>query len=254
MSQATQAPFFLAGCARSGTTLLRDLLKDHPHLECPEETHFFRWADPFGSDRYKTPYLRSPLFRKHRSLDGIDEQAFREMLESSASRGELMDRYGAALLKARGNPEGRWFDKTPQHVYGLLLISATWPEARFVHIHRHPLNVIASLMTGAVMPVQSLKSAINYWNEAMMIMLQFRGLVGDRLIEVPYEALTESPAVVVGELLERLGESSASWSLGERDVHPERHKFRGCLDEGAVERILEQTAPLRAHYGYESLG
>ena len=46
---AQQAPFFVLGCVRSGTTMLRDALRMHPHLACPEETHFFRWGEPFGS-------------------------------------------------------------------------------------------------------------------------------------------------------------------------------------------------------------
>ena len=43
------APFFLVGCVRSGTTLLRNLLRQHPNLESPEETHFFRWPHSFGT-------------------------------------------------------------------------------------------------------------------------------------------------------------------------------------------------------------
>ena len=46
-------PFFVLGCVRSGTTLLRDILRQHPRLESPEETHFFRWSDPYGSPRYE---------------------------------------------------------------------------------------------------------------------------------------------------------------------------------------------------------
>ena len=54
---ADNTPFFILGCVRSGTTLLRDILRIHPRLESPEETHFFRWADPYASPRYERNYV-----------------------------------------------------------------------------------------------------------------------------------------------------------------------------------------------------
>ncbi|HNE26739.1 MAG TPA: sulfotransferase, partial [Pseudomonadales bacterium] len=59
-------PFFILGCVRSGTTLLRDILRIHPRLESPEETHFFRWADPYASPRYERNYVGVKLFKNHR--------------------------------------------------------------------------------------------------------------------------------------------------------------------------------------------
>jgi Sulfotransferase family len=34
------APIFIVGCPRSGTNLLRDLLRSHPRLAFPGESHF----------------------------------------------------------------------------------------------------------------------------------------------------------------------------------------------------------------------
>ena len=69
-------PFFVLGCVRSGTTLLRDILKLHPRLESPEETHFFRWADPYGSPRYERNYVGVKLFKNHQEIDGVSESEF----------------------------------------------------------------------------------------------------------------------------------------------------------------------------------
>ena len=90
---ADNTPFFLVGCVRSGTTLLRDLLRAHPRLECPEETHFFRWADPFGSARYRRMYVNSGLMKRHRELDGVDEYTFRYTLNVAKNRREMMEAY-----------------------------------------------------------------------------------------------------------------------------------------------------------------
>src|SRR6185369_10132715 len=37
-----QAPIFVIGAPRSGTTLLRLILDSHPRISCGEETHFLR--------------------------------------------------------------------------------------------------------------------------------------------------------------------------------------------------------------------
>ena len=132
-----QTPFFLVGCVRSGTTLLRDLLRQHDRLECPEETHFFRWADPFGTDRYRRMYKKSDLMRRHREMDGVDNFDFSYIINNSQNRWQMSGGYGLAYLKAQGNPEGRWFDKTPQNVYGLLLIAAAYPDATVIGFDSH---------------------------------------------------------------------------------------------------------------------
>jgi hypothetical protein len=36
----SDSPIFIVGCPRSGTNLLRDLLRSHPHLAFPDESHF----------------------------------------------------------------------------------------------------------------------------------------------------------------------------------------------------------------------
>ncbi len=244
-------PFFLVGCVRSGTTLLRDLLRQHPRLESPEETHYFRWADPFGSDPYRRRYRNSPLLKRHRALDGIDEELFQQTLESSGSRRQLMDAHGAEFLKYRQNPDGRWFDKTPQNVYGTLLISAAYPEARFVHLHRHPLNVVASLMEGAVMPVHSLDAAISYWVEAVGILEQFKRIATDRLLEISYESLSSDPLPTVSKILEFIGEDPEAYPGYKPKVHPERNKYREKLSAAQVDQVLEGTAPYLDRYGYD---
>jgi hypothetical protein len=185
-------PFFIAGCVRSGTTLLRRILVRHPHLECPEETHFFRWADPFGSLRFSNA-LDTKLLHKHRAMDGVGEEEFREIVSAATNRRQLAEGYARCYMRKQGNPDGRWFDKTPQNVYGLLLLRAVFPEASIVHIHRHPLNVVASLLEGKVMPPQPFAGALNYWVESAQIFGEFSRAWPQHLIEVSYEELTTHP-------------------------------------------------------------
>lgn len=230
--------------------MLRDMLRLHPRLECPEETHFFRWADPFGSPRYDRNYIAMKIFDRHRKMDGVSNEAFHEARFQSRDRRDMSDRYGQLYLEARNNPDGRWFDKTPQNVYGLPLISYLYPEAKFLHIHRHPLNVVASLVEGRVMARHSVKGAVNYWVEAMILIHQFKKTDAGRMLDIPYEEITRKPAEQLATICGFLQEDNSLLPFGEIHVHPEQDNYRKILNDTEISYVLENTRPFLDEYGY----
>ena len=242
-------PFFILGAPRSGTTLLRDLLREHPRLECPEETHFFRWSDPFGSPKYISHY-KTKLFREHRVLDGISEFNFDLMIRGAVTREHLAWDYGRCYLQNRGKPEARLYDKTPQNVYGIFLINAIYPKAKFIHIYRNPLNVVASLMEGKVMPVHSLRGAVNSWTESMILLDQFKKLHPELLLELPYEELTENPDPYLKQILEFINEDPSLLPSQKDKTHPEKNKYKSKLSEREIQVVLQRCEPYLSQYGY----
>lgn len=242
-------PFFILGCVRSGTTMLRDLLRRHPRLECPEETHFFRWAEPYGSPNYIAKY-RQKLLQKHRELDGINEFDFYVGLKLAKNRREFSDAYARRYLEAVNNPSGRWFDKTPQNVYGILLISAYYPKAKFIHIYRNPLNVVTSLLEGKVMPKHGMAGAISYWNESMLILDQFKQLHPDRMLEICYESLVANPMPDLQKILAYVNEDPALLEDVSHLTHPEKNKYRKLLEQEDIHIVREMTEPYFSRYGY----
>ena len=243
-------PFFILGSVRSGTTLLRNTLRLHPRLECPEETHFYRWSYPLGTKRYENSYLGAKLFRQHRELDGVDHFDFFYQLKTCPDRKSLMDWYGQETLRIAGNTSGRWFDKTPQNVYGTLLLSEHYPSAKFVHIHRHPLNVVASVLTGVVMPEGELRGGINYWNESMAILSQFKKLAPDRILEVDYESFVSTPSKGLKQIFEFIGEDYADFPIKSVKTHKEQNKYKKVLTDEQVEEVLRRTQKYRELYNY----
>lgn len=227
--QKNNTPFFLVGCVRSGTTLLRDLLRMHPRLEGPEESHFFRWADPFATPRYKTMYENNGDLKTSRRLDQISEDEFFTLFSTAQNRKELQDAYCQLYLKKQDNPDGRWFDKTPQNLYGLFLLKEAYPDAIFIHIHRNPLNVAASLRKGMVMPSMTITAAINYWNDSYIMLRDFSKLYPESVYEIPYLNLTTDPQGILDKLLNHLGEDPSHISIPEGYVYTERNAYKKTL-------------------------
>ncbi|MDB2365166.1 sulfotransferase [Luminiphilus sp.] len=243
-------PFFIVGCVRSGTTLLRDLLKQQPNLYCPEETHLFRWPHPFGSGDFSHIQQHNETLKAHRQIDGVAEDEYRELLEQATSRRMLQDGYARLFFEAKGISGGRWFDKTPQNIYGMLLLSAVYPDAKFVHIVRHPLNVVTSLKAGKVMAKHSLQGAINTWLEAVSIANQFAVAWPERIHTMTYEALTADPQGTLTALLTFLDEpvDATRWQL--EGIHPEKNLYQNTLTEAEVKAVKAQLGSLMSAFGY----
>jgi hypothetical protein len=259
--KGVESPFFILGCVRSGTTLLRNMLCLHPRLECPEETHLFRWAEPFGTPEYEKFYRKATLFKRHRDKDGIPDFDFHYSLALQPTRHGMMDWYGARYLLQRNNLEGRWFEKTPQHVYNLLLLAEAYPHAKFIHLVRNPLYVVPSIMRGEVMPALDLRGAVNYWREAAMILTQYRKLAPQRLLEIRYEDLVEEPEARIGEVLRFVGESSEQFpfnrisGVGSAKTVVRKRKLKDdytqYLTPEQISQVIMYSEPYLSAYGYK---
>lgn len=246
-------PFFVLGCVRSGTTLLRDILRVHPRLESPEETHFFRWADPYASPRYERNYMGAKLFKEHRTIDGVSDWDFHYSRVLARSRKEISDFYGQHYLAARDNVDGRWFDKTPQNVYGILLLGYMYPTAKFVHIYRNPLNVVSSLKEGRVMAKHEVKGGINYWLESMIMINEYKKMPGgsERFIEICYEDMVADPKPQVTSILEFVGEDPALMDYKKVSTHKEKDKYKKILTEVEIGYVKQLCEPFYSQYGYK---
>lgn len=232
--------------------MLRNILRLHPRLESPEETHFFRWADPYATPRYEANYMRGKLFKRHRELDGVTESDFVDSSSLANNRKDISDFYGKLLLQAKNNVDGRWFDKTPQNVYGILLLGNMYPTAKFVHIYRNPLNVVSSLKEGLVMPKQEVKGSVNYWLESMIMINEYKKIPGakERFIEIAYEDFVQNPKEAAPNLLELLNEDPSLVDWSKINTHKERDKYKKQLSAQEIALIKQRCEPFYSQYGY----
>lgn len=245
------APFFMLGCVRSGTTMLRDSLRMHPNLACPEETHFFRWGEPYGTEAMSRALSNNGVLKKHRELDGITEAEFADLLRQCTSRAELYNRYMALYMQRKKPGARRWFDKTPQNVYGALLAASSMPRSKFVHIVREPVNVVSSLRIGRIVKVENLTGACNYWNEAIQIVAGLKRAYPARVYELRYEDFVAQPMTQMKLLLDFIGEPfDTKWfsSLAMRQVD---HQGEGVLSPAEQDVVRHLCSVGRRRYGYE---
>jgi hypothetical protein len=244
-------PLFIVGCVRSGTTLVRDLLRRQPATICPEETHYFRYGEPFRTAGNTRPLMNSKTLQKHREIDGMTQEAFGDLHARSHTRGELLCRHVEFMARSRKLENYKWFDKTPQNVYGMALIRAEFPHARFLHLVRNPLNVVASLKLGKVMKVPDIHGACNYWIEAVTIVQQMAPLLKDTLLEMRYEDFTSDPASSMKRLLAFSGLGDRNDLYTDTDAHEERNQYLEILTRQEQETVRQRCGTLAARYGYE---
>lgn len=250
LPKTSTPPLFIVGCVRSGTTLVRDLLRRQANTICPEETHYFRHGEPFRAPANINAIAKNATLRKHREIDGVPEDEFQKLFDRSRTKGELLRAHVDYMARVRGMEDYRWFDKTPQNVYGLPLIRAEFPDARILHLVRNPLNVVASLKLGKVVKIPDMHAACNYWIEAVSIIGECAAFLGDSLLEMRYEDITTDPVASMRALLGFSGMGQDMTLYSPKDTHAERDQFRTVLTLQEQQMVSRRCGHLAEKYGY----
>lgn len=228
-------PFFIVGCVRSGTTFLRDVLRMHSNFASPEETHFYRWAEPFGSLAYKRTLLTNKVLINHRKIDGIEEAFFEKILGESKSCAEFSNKYMEKYIEINKPAANRWFDKTPQNVYGVAKILRDFPDSKIIEIVRHPLDVITSLKIGKIVSVPEIVGACHYWLDAVANIELVKNTHPERVYILRYEDLIQSPEQEIRKLLAFLDESPDVFPFSDVKVSGKIYQFQDYLTSDEIE-------------------
>ncbi|NHI17556.1 sulfotransferase [Microbacterium excoecariae] len=208
------APVFVVGGQRSGTTLLASLIAAHPDLESGPEAKVFEKvsaseraacvADPAWPRRAVSALLTVRLSGERvTDLFGLDQAALTAYLANRPpSEGALL----AAMFEAgdRLAPGQRWVEKTPNHIEHVAALQREFPDARFVRILRDPRDVAASL---AKVPWGSPSPLANAWawrEQVRRTATPLAALAG-ALLTVRYEDLLSEPEAVMRRVAAHIG-------------------------------------------------
>jgi hypothetical protein len=264
-------PFFVVGCARSGTTLLRTMLDGHPRLAIPDESHFVvglapRWWRP-GPEPTLDDVLAHP---KVRAWD-VDPVKLRARAERASPAGfpAMVDAVFSAYASEHG--KARWGDKTPGYVSYVPRLARMFPRARFVHIVRDGREVAASLAEwewGA----RTAASGAWWWAHKVRVGRRDGSRLGPgRYHELRLEDLTAAPEATLREVCRFLGEefdpgmlaypdrvAAAGGPARRQERHLARPPTAGLRDwrAGLARRdrdaVEEVCRPMLAAFGYDA--
>lgn len=244
----------VVGSPRSGTTLLRLMLDQHPDLAMMPESRFVieMWtreghgADPVAPSRYRQDLAqRWP----ERSRRGISQADVDEMLATPPPPGhpDMVRR----ILSLHADHEGARIAgiKTPMFALHLPLLAAWFPEIRVVHLIRDGRDVAASMLSHASMPGHVVDAAL-VWQRSVIAGRQDGAGLGDRYLEVRYEDLVANPPGTLARITDHYGlpydgrmleytdvplevavRRREARELHQRVVHPPTHGLRDWRSE-----------------------
>src|SRR5215467_14696650 len=228
-------PVFVLCNGRSGSTLLRFLLDAHPELACPPETNL--------------PGLCVQLATVWSLIEGAPLAAKRgdeppEIPEAAiAGVRETMDRMVGSYLARRGKK--RYCDKSLGTAPYAELLSRVYPQARFICLYRHPMDVIASGAEAcpwglngygfdpyaAASPGNAVLALARFWADNAAATLAVEERLGERCHRVRYEDLVADPEGVADGIFRFLGEppmpgiSEACFSTERERLGPADYKI-----------------------------
>jgi tetratricopeptide (TPR) repeat protein len=190
----SDAPIFIVGMPRSGTTLVEQILASHPDVE--------------GTSELPT------ISAIARSIgEGIGRSEF--------SYSDLLARYSDAALETLGNHYLRqsaayrhtqrpfFIDKMPSNWMHVALIKLALPRARIIDVRRDPLdccfsNYAQNFSHGHEF-THKLEDLGRHYRNYERLMAHFDVVAPGAVIQLRYEQLVEQPEDIVRDLLNRLG-------------------------------------------------
>ncbi len=167
--RAVQAPIYVTGLARAGTTLLLNLFASHPRLTSFKYCDYYGAFTPFWADRlFRAAGVGAARKQERAHADGVQinaysPEAMEEILwmqffdylhdpavnnavERQTSHPEFETFYAATLTKlllARGGE--RVVSKNNYNITRIAYLAKLYEDARFVIAVRHPVAHVASM-------------------------------------------------------------------------------------------------------------
>lgn len=183
-----KTPIFIVGLPRTGTTLTDRILSNHSLVQSAGETQLLQMV------------LRDGARAEHQI--GITPQ----LIEKAAVRdpATIANSYAEAIAYRLGD-EQFFIDKLPENVLYLGFIAKAWPDARIIHLRRHPMDTCFAVYKQSFFRfAYSLDDLAQYYLAYDRLSKHWRDVLQDRMIEVQYEELVSNQEEQTRRLLDLL--------------------------------------------------
>src|ERR1700693_3419173 len=246
--QQIREPLFIVGLPRSGTTLLHTLLAADPAHRVPSTWEVMSPSPPSGENREQrirsanrdlamlrwlaptfdsvhatgaelpqecvsliSPTFMSDQFDTMYNIPSYREWFFRQDLRPAY---EYHRRF-LQHLQFHRSPE-RWILKAPAHMFAALALLSIYPDAKFVQLHRDPIEAVASVsslvtilrrvFSDTVDPIQVGQDAMVYWSDALKAFMKVRDtLPSGRVCDLYSHDVRRDPIAVTKRVYEHFG-------------------------------------------------
>jgi Sulfotransferase family len=229
--------FFIVGVARSGTTLVRAIVTGHPCLTVPAETGFLPILFRITPLWWRRGRLRREMFTRlvfangRLRRAGIQPRQLMDRLTRFPPRSPAEAVSRIYELFGGEEPSARVGDKTPGYEQHVGLLAEHFPAARFIHVVRHPLDVVASLIRQPWGPNDPLAAGM-LWLRGVRACAEAASFHVDTMLVVRLEDLIDEPAGTVEKIASYLGVAEhpdmlrfthRAQAISEQNVHPSGH-------------------------------
>ena len=189
----TDSPIFIVGCPRSGTGLLRDLLRSHPHITFPSESHFIpklfkAYGDP-RDEREARRLANTILKMSWVRVWGLSLDP--SFFAGCRSYSEILSRLYEEWMRREGKI--RWGDKTPQYVTEMPTLLEIYPSCKIIHIYRDGRDVALSWLRLGFGPENIFTAARRWKYFVNMGRRAGATLPPETYLEISYETLLSHP-------------------------------------------------------------
>lgn len=198
-------PFFIIGNPRSGSTLLRAILSQHPDVFIPPfNGQLGMMISSFGTHR-KSPWevvVEAVLEKFRRGYEFSHWHIDLEAVQRAAEAMPVTERTLANLIDLLYRTYGTlhapgktyWGDKSAGNSFSLEKIDLVFPEARYVHIVRNGRDCIASIVKTEFFN-GSYTQAAYAWKEHVRACRRFGRRIHrqSRFFQLRYEDLVSEP-------------------------------------------------------------
>jgi hypothetical protein len=208
-ADASSDPVFVLCSGRSGSTLLRVLLDAHPDLACPPEV--------------KLPETLASLTALWTAMDALPlppqrgDQATHSPVTVDQGIRHTADLIVGPYLARRGKT--RYVDKNLGTALHADMLLRMYPEAKFICLYRHPMDMIASGIEAcpwgltnygfepyaAGSPGNSVVALARYWTDHTAAILAVEERHPQACHRVRYEDLVADPEAIAQQVFEFLG-------------------------------------------------
>ena len=184
-----KTPIFIVGLPRTGTTLIERILSSHSQVESADETFFMQMAIRHASSEG--------------GISDINEKIIKKAAKANILR---ISQHYMASIKYRLSGNSFFIDKYPFNYLYLGFIAKAFPNARIIYLKRKPMDACFALFKQSFFKfAYSLDDLGRYYLAQDKLRKHWQSILGDRMIELDYEALVSNQETNTKALLMQLG-------------------------------------------------